>query len=104
MYGVRLETGDVHICYFDDEGDMIHLSTDRDLEDAVILARSIGWRSLIVMLVRDKMSLPLPLCMGRDVALLHKFDTLTPLMVGSCLFTLGTLFAARRIISSYYAV
>ncbi|KAH9273667.1 hypothetical protein BASA83_004000 [Batrachochytrium salamandrivorans] len=40
----------VHLCYLDDEGDSIHLSSSRDLEDAVIMARSLSWKRLVLVL------------------------------------------------------
>ncbi|KAJ3093025.1 hypothetical protein HK102_012234 [Quaeritorhiza haematococci] len=36
----------VSVSYIDDEGDYVHLATDRDLEDAVIMAKALGWQKL----------------------------------------------------------
>ncbi|KAL5039048.1 hypothetical protein BDV3_002208 [Batrachochytrium dendrobatidis] len=38
----------IHLCYIDDEGDAIHLSSSRDLEDAVIMAKSLQWKRLVL--------------------------------------------------------
>ncbi|KAJ3267546.1 hypothetical protein HK104_005780 [Borealophlyctis nickersoniae] len=47
----RLSESDViQISYVDDEGDYVHLTTDRDLEDAVIMAKAAGWARLILSL------------------------------------------------------
>ncbi|KAJ3148709.1 hypothetical protein HDU89_004559 [Geranomyces variabilis] len=36
--------------YLDDEGDVISISTDRDLEEAVDMARAAGWKRLMIFL------------------------------------------------------
>ncbi|KAJ3045644.1 hypothetical protein HDV00_007769 [Rhizophlyctis rosea] len=42
--------GEVQISYVDDEGDFVQLGTDRDLEDAVLMARASGWKRLLLSL------------------------------------------------------
>ncbi|KAJ3103315.1 hypothetical protein HDU96_009297, partial [Phlyctochytrium bullatum] len=46
----RVGGGDVGISYVDDEGDAVHLGCDADLEEAVGVARALGWRRLVVVL------------------------------------------------------
>ncbi|KAJ3104973.1 hypothetical protein HDU96_008750 [Phlyctochytrium bullatum] len=42
--------GSTRISYEDDEGDVVHLSTDRDLEDAVAMAKKAGWTKLSLVI------------------------------------------------------
>ncbi|KAL2919946.1 hypothetical protein HK105_200012 [Polyrhizophydium stewartii] len=54
--GRPISPDEVHLCYLDDEGDSIHLANSRDLEDAVIMARSLAWKRLVIMLDRSRMA------------------------------------------------
>ncbi|KAJ3322109.1 hypothetical protein HDV06_003560 [Boothiomyces sp. JEL0866] len=54
-YGGRFDKNNIHLCYLDDDEDFVHLASNRDLEDAILLARASGWRSLVIMLDRNKM-------------------------------------------------
>jgi hypothetical protein len=56
IYSKNFDSSKVYLCYDDDEGDTIHICTDRDLEDAVIMARSLEWNSLVVRLSTEKMN------------------------------------------------
>eukprot|EP00842_Homolaphlyctis_polyrhiza_P001416 jgi/Hompol1/2275/HPOL_005945-RA len=47
----------IHLCYLDDESDAIYLANSRDLEDAVIMALSLGWKRLIIVLDWSRMTL-----------------------------------------------
>ncbi|KAJ3012800.1 hypothetical protein HKX48_006080 [Thoreauomyces humboldtii] len=42
------ELVDNKLNYLDDEGDVIHVSTDKDLEEGVDMARSAGWKRLMI--------------------------------------------------------
>jgi hypothetical protein len=54
IYSKTFENSDIYLCYDDDEGDTIHIFTNRDLEDAVIMAKSLEWNSLVIRLSNDK--------------------------------------------------
>lgn len=49
---------DVYLSYYGDDGEAIHLSSNRDLEDAVIMAKSLHLKCLFVFQSRDKKLLP----------------------------------------------
>ncbi|KAJ3195585.1 hypothetical protein HK101_011728 [Irineochytrium annulatum] len=40
----------VALSYLDDEGDVVHLASDADLEEAVAMARAVGWRRVMLCL------------------------------------------------------
>ncbi|KAI8925503.1 hypothetical protein BC831DRAFT_460579 [Entophlyctis helioformis] len=40
----------VRVCYIDDEGDVVHIESDKDLEEAVAMSRRVGWNRLMVYL------------------------------------------------------
>ncbi|KAJ3035467.1 hypothetical protein HDV00_003716 [Rhizophlyctis rosea] len=46
--GVDVGDESVRVSYVDDEGDVVHLSSDRDLEEAVGMARRAGWNRLML--------------------------------------------------------
>ncbi|KAJ3052419.1 hypothetical protein HK097_006292 [Rhizophlyctis rosea] len=46
--GVALADEEIRVSYVDDEGDVVHLSADRDLEEAVSMARRAGWSRLML--------------------------------------------------------
>ncbi|KAJ3196698.1 hypothetical protein HK101_008037 [Irineochytrium annulatum] len=56
--GLVAESGDFRVSYEDDEGDLVHLSTDNDLEDAVVMARRAGWTKLSLSVAVAGVSLP----------------------------------------------
>jgi hypothetical protein len=55
IYGRTIPKSLFQLCYLDEDDDFVNLDSDRDLEDAVLMARAIGWRSLIIMIDRRRM-------------------------------------------------
>ena len=46
----RRRFNEIRLVYMDDEGDMIRIHNERDLEDAVLVAKAAGWRSLLILI------------------------------------------------------
>lgn len=104
---LSLPLASVWLSYIDDEGDYVNLSTDKDLEDAVLMARAAGWGRLVLSLDGERE--------GREVEALNSVagqvlvgaerrrrrdrngTFLTPMLMGggialACAFLLGRSF------------
>ncbi|KAJ3275759.1 hypothetical protein HDV01_007226 [Terramyces sp. JEL0728] len=101
-YGGRFDKNNIHLCYLDDDEDFVHLASNRDLEDAILLARASGWRSLVIMLDRNRMqfhSKPIReqkfTIAPERATIAQQIDTFFPVVVGSAIVVAGAYLLSR---------
>ncbi|KAJ3257994.1 hypothetical protein HK103_004128 [Boothiomyces macroporosus] len=101
-YGGRFDKNNIHLCYLDDDEDFVHLASNRDLEDAILLARASGWRSLVIMLDRNRMqfhSKPLReqkfTIEPERATIAQQIDIFFPVVVGSAIVVAGAYLLSR---------
>jgi hypothetical protein len=90
-YGGNHDKAMLELCYVDEDNDFVHLTSWRDLEDGVLLARGLGWKSLVIMLDRKRMNfnrkpmLPNHLKLDGPIQLSANLDLAFPIIVSSAI-------------------
>jgi hypothetical protein len=100
-YGGKLEKHQLELCYVDEDNDFVYVTTWRDLEEGVILAKTLGWKSLVIMLDRKRMKfyskplVPHHLKFDSTVQLSAHLDLAFPIMVTSAIVVAGLYLLSR---------
>lgn len=97
---VAIEASCLMLSYIDDEGDAIQILSGGDLEDAVIMAESLGWRSLEllpVVKVKNPKRMLTRIFTIDGLQLAKAWDRYIPLVFGSGLVGFGMVVLARRV-------
>ncbi|KAI8896754.1 hypothetical protein BC833DRAFT_621830 [Globomyces pollinis-pini] len=103
-YGGRFDKNSIHLCYMDEEEDLVNLITDRDLEDGVLMAKSSGLKSLVLMLDRRRMKFKNPrldkmksieTIQNDDFGLTQQFEIVFPIIVSGAIVAAGVYLLSR---------
>jgi CBS domain-containing protein len=100
-YGGNFDKSSMELCYVDEDEDFVYLTSNRDLEDGVLLAKALGWKSLVIMLDRKRMNFSMKPLQSHHMRLesptpiAKSLDMAFPIVVSGAIFVVGLYLLSR---------